>query len=672
MSWINSRQFTISNRNGRHYVFRRNNAGNTEINIPAHIVSKGQAIAWLKAHPNKVANPTRFKPKRGGAVLPGGLKLRAFERMVNGKKMIAFVNKEGKPYFKPAPGPEPNYVMNRMRAEGKNIPMKFTCEGLKRDLKKRTILGKGRQGVVFLGSRYSNGRYPFAIKVAPYDLRSAHAREKQPAVVEFTIHKAAYAAAPEGVVAVHQLLDCSNFVSPAEINMANVQNASNYNKSKQSVILMEYCPDGSLKKWIDGASRSDGDIMSAIARILMTLKKIKVAHPYFNHNDLHLENIFMSKRGPLIGDFGWARLEKDGTNPAVNKANGTKTADFWGVGPKTDTRYDHHLILNEIRDLLVRRGGVSKYPTSLTFLDMAVPIGYRGAKDTHVSEWRLKYDDPCPDLPSLTRLISKLTKKIATSPNLVAARRRLKKVGAPKKLVTSANLRAARARLRKVGPKKVYTNSELLKMSAANFLKLSPNTKARVTALRKGKGAAKNNVKGKGPVNNTKRVATKSTVFVAPAKGRKVIPAAIYKSNKFNKLVTKIYENRGGLKGGANFSNAWSNARLAAINRIQARINKNLPAFTPSPTRLPSPLSPLGPPPKPKPKAPSPPKPKARPNFRLSPSSGRAKIQSKNSGRWVYANLHYSMDELKALAARLNVSVKGLRSKANIAKKLFG
>jgi hypothetical protein len=268
-----------------------------------------------------------------------------------------------------------------------------------------------------------------------------------------------------------------------------------------------------------------------------------------------------------------------------------------------------------------------------------------------------------------------LTKKIATSPNLVAARRRLKKVGAPKKLVTSANLRAARARLRKVGPKKVYTNSELLKMSAANFLKLSPNTKARVTALRKGKGAAKNNVKGKGPVNNTKRVATKSTVFVAPVKGRKVIPAAIYKSNKFNKLVTKIYENRGGLKGGANFSNAWSNARLAAINRIQARINKNLPAFTPSPPKpLPPPLSPLGPPPKPKPKpkAPSPPKPKARPNFRLSPSSGRAKIQSKNSGRWVYANLHYSMDELKALAARLNVSVKGLRSKANIAKKLFG
>ena len=101
MSWINSRKFTISNRNGRHYVFRRNNAGNTEINIPASIVTKAQAVAWLKAHPNKVAHPTRLKPKRGAAAKANGLK--AFQRIVNGKKMIAFVNKEGKEYFRPAP-----------------------------------------------------------------------------------------------------------------------------------------------------------------------------------------------------------------------------------------------------------------------------------------------------------------------------------------------------------------------------------------------------------------------------------------------------------------------------------------------------------------------------------------------------------------------------------------
>jgi serine/threonine protein kinase len=661
MSWINSRQFTISNRNGRHYVFRRNNAGNTEINIPANIVSKGQAVAWLKAHPNKVANPTKFKTKRGVAKRNG---LKPFERMVAGKKMIAFVNKEGKEYFRPAPGNEPNYFVNKFRSQGKNI----TCEELKKGLKKRTLLGKGRQGVVFMGSRYSNGRYPFAIKVAPRDLRADRAKERQPATVEFNIHKAAKDAAPDGVVDVYQLLECQNFVNPTEINMTNVQSSANYDKAKQFIILMEYCPDGSLKKWMTSATLSDSSLRSVIARIIDTLRKIKSAHPYFNHNDLHLENIFMSKRGPLIGDFGWSRLEKDGTNPAVNKANGTKTANLWGVGPKTDPRYDHHLILNEIRDWLIRHGGAAKYPQTITFLNMAVPVGYRGSKDTHVSEWRLKYTDPCSDLPSLTRLSRNpyiMGKKLVTSPNLEASRRRLQKVGGKKKLVTSAALMAAKARLRKVGAKKGYTNEELMKMPAANFLKLSPNTRARAMGIRKGKAAAK--PVPKPLVNNTKRAPIRAA-GPAPMKARKPIPSAVLKSAKFNKLVTKIWTNQGAI-GGANFNNAWNKARKVALNHVQARINNNKAPFTPSP---PKPKAKSPSPPKPKAKSPSPPKPKARPNFKLSPSSGRAKVKSKNTGRWVYANLHYSMEELKSLAAQLSVNVKGLRSKANIAKKLFG
>ena len=422
---------------------------------------------------------------------------------------------------------------------------------------------------------------------------------------------------------------------------------------------MEYCPDGSLKKWMTSATLSDSSLRSVIARIIDTLRKIKSTHPYFNHNDLHLENIFMSKRGPLIGDFGWARLEKDGTNPAVNKANGTKTANLWGVGPKTDPRYDHHLILNEIRDWLIRHGGAAKYPQTITFLNMAVPVGYRGAKDTHVSEWRLKYDDPCSDLPSLTRLSRNpyiMGKKLVTSPNLEAARRRLKKVGGKKKLVTSAAL---------MGAKKGYTNEELMKMPAANFLKLSPNTRALAMGIRKGKAAAK--PVPKPLVNNTKRVPIRAA-GPAPMKARKPIPSAVLKSAKFNKLVTKIWTNQGAI-GGANFNNAWNKARKVALNHVQARINNNKAPFTPSP---PKPKAKTPSPPKPKAKTPSPPKPRARPNFKLSPSSGRAKVKSKNTGRWVYANLHYSMEELKSLAVQLSVNVKGLRSKANIAKKLFG
>jgi hypothetical protein len=141
---------------------------------------------------------------------------------------------------------------------------------------------------------------------------------------------------------------------------------------------------------------------------------------------------------------------------------------------------------------------------------------------------------------------------------------------------------------------------------------------------------------------------------------------------------------------------------MKAIGIVENSLRKNKPAFSPSPPKpmkkLPSPLSPLGPPPKnlnaaakrmrqhaaglaakrPKllmtTKVPSPNKPKPKPNnanFKLSPSSGRVKVKSNSSGRWVYANLHFSMEELKALAGTKGVNIKGLRSKANIAKKIF-
>jgi hypothetical protein len=330
--------------------------------------------------------------------------------------------------------------------------------------------------------------------------------------------------------------------------------------------------------------------------------------------------VFVADRGFLIGDFGWARLEKSGTNPAVNTANGTQTASFWGVGPKTDVRYDQHLFLNELLNWAMDHSP-STHPKAIEFLKRAVPMGYRGAKNTHISEWRLKYEDPCVGLPSLEKLLKdpfltgEKSPKRVLSVNLLLAKAKLKAVvrPKPKPRITGYNLRAAKAKLRKA-------------------------------------------VKPKVP---------------SPPKKKVVVPSALLKTAKFNKLVEKLWK-AGGAKTNANFINAWNNARTKAIGVLENRLRRNLPVFTPSPSkpkpkvlRLPSPLSPLGP----KPKVPSPLK---RPNYRLSPSSGRAKIQSKNSGRWVYANLHYSMDELKALAARLNVSIKGLRSKANIAKKLFG
>jgi len=679
MSWINSRQFQIADRNGRHYVLRRNNAGNTEINIPRNIVSKGRAIAWLKAHPEKVANPTKYTPrrKRGAAPPP------------NNKGMILapFVNQKGIPFFrrmkrenyKPPPyqpPPRPKTPPGGWKYPApKLVPWKklpnrppaknewaMTCDELKSSLDSTTPIGKGRQGIVFTAKQLGGNKRPFAVKVAPRDLMAASRKEPQPVDVEFNIQDAVQILTPN-VVRIYKSMRCEDFITPTQMDMPNVQNAARFDKSKQGILLMEFASGGSLDSWLrKKAHVTDGVMAQIISDILKALFRIQKVYPDFRHNDLHMQNIFVADRGFLIGDFGWARLKKMGTNPAVNTANGTKTASFWGVGPKTDERYDHHLFLNELLDW-AQKHTPSDHPKAIEFLKMAVPSGYRGAKDTHVSEWRLKYEDPCRGLPSLGQVLSHpflSGKKRVTSPELKAARAKLKP--AKVKRVFSANLLRAKAKLKAPKELKMVTSAQLRRAKAALKSVARPKSKPRITGYNlRARKAKLRKVKVPSPAKAP-----------SPPKKKVKVPTALLKTAKFNKLVEKLWRNAGAASN-KNFQSAWNNARMKAIKVIENRLGRNLPAFTPSPPKpLPPPLSPLGPPPKPKPKAPSPPKPKARPNYRLSPTSGRAKIQSKNSGRWVYANLHYSMDELKSLAAQLSVNVKGLRSKANIAKKLFG
>ena len=674
MSWINSRQFTISNRNGRHYVFRRNNAGNTEINIPAHIVSKGQAIAWLKAHPSKVANPTRYKAKRA-ARAPPNPNITAFmlKRSPSPWHPKFNVRKQTSPKWAgSAPGPNeklyaaisPPFV-NNVYSPSKNA-WNMSCGKLKASFKSFKAIGRGRQGIVFAASRHADIKHPFAVKIAPRDLAAKKRGEPQPVDVEYNIQNAVQKLSPN-VVRVYKNMRCMEFIDPTQINMPNVQNAVHYDKSQQGILIMELAGGGSLDSWLQKTKQIDDEMMKhLISDILGALFKIQQKYPDFRHNDLHMQNVFVADRGFLIGDFGWSRLKKTGTNPAVNTANGTKTASFWGVGPKTDERYDHHLFLNEMLNWAMKHSP-DAHPKAIEFLKRALPEGYRGKANTHVIQWRLKYGDPCTELPSLARLLKDPflgSKRNVTSPNLKAAKAKLKPVKV--KRVKSVNLLKAKAKLRPVR----RIRSLNLKKAKANLKAVPrPKLKPRITGynLRAAKAKLR-----KAP-SPPKPVKAKTP---SPPKKKVKLPSAVLKTAKFNKLVEKIWKNAGGASG-ANFYNAWNSARTKAIGVLENRLRANKPVFSPSPPKprnLPPPLSPLGPP-RPKPKAPSPPKPKPKAknsNFKLSPSSGRAKVKSNSSGRWVYANLHFSLDELKRMAANKGLGTKGLRSKANIARKIFG
>jgi hypothetical protein len=323
----------------------------------------------------------------------------------------------------------------------------------------------------------------------------------------------------------------------------------------------------------------------------------------------------VAHRGFLLGDFGWSRLEKTGTNPAVNTANGTNTAGKWGVGPATDPRYDYHFFLNNIRDFVRRRGGM---PKTMEFLDWAVPPGYRGSSDTHVNEWRLKYNDPCPGLHSFSELLrcKYISGRKVTSPDLVAARSKLvPRVKTPTP-IASLNLRAAKRKLKPVHPRRVISPAQL------------------VAARRKLKAGRKT----------------------------KHIPSALLKNSQFDKLVEFYWRNNGAVSG-KNYDEAWSKARDRAIRLVELRLNRGNRPFNSAKNVKAAVLAP------PKPVA----KVKTPPKRIISPpraNSGRPKVMG-DKGRMVYADRYYGLANLKKLAANRKTNIKGLRSKANIARKIF-
>lgn len=674
MSWIDSGAFKIANRNGRRYVFRRNNSGNTEINIPQSVVTKGQAKAWLKAHPGA---PKKFKPKRPGGAAPSqpSFLLKTF-KLVNSpapnfdcslkSKLFKVVTANGRTGFKatvPTTNARLTTVTNgNLKAE----------KGLAR-------IGKGRQGVVYLAST-SSSRYRYvAIKVSPHDKMASARKEIQPSQAEFNNQKkiqdiGGYVA--RHVIQVFNLAYCLNFVEPGELNVNNAGNSSKMDPSKQAIIFMKYASGGSLSYWLDKMIRAtpkrldDKFMASIIAQIIRTLYLIHKKYPEFRHNDLHLENVFIedtAQFGPrvMIGDFGWSRVAKNGTNPAVNSSRpGTSTANSYGVGPDTDPRYDAHLFLNELYTWVLkhRAGATDGFKKTITFLNKAVPVGYRGSKDVHVNEWRLKYQDPCKDFPSLAQII-----KMKFLADVTNASQNYRIEGLNYFSPKSANLQAAKAKLRQVPKPK---NRSVPKMAKAVPKPKSANLKAMKAKLRQVKKPSPRRLLSRTP--SPKRTEVKKQSFkravidvknlmAAKGKLKRVKRAAnikitrnILKNPKFDKLVTRMWVNAGSKTN--NFDAAWSKARNNAMRVINRRITNGLAPFTPSLPKAP-------------PKRVSPPK---ALNFKLSPTSGRVKIKAPNSGRMVYANgPTISLEYLKSLAVQRGIDIKGLRSKANIARKIF-
>ena len=257
------------------------------------------------------------------------------------------------------------------------------------------VLGSGRQGVV-----YNAG--PVALKVSPRDLSAVKRGENQPALVEYKIHAAVQKVASGGVPKVIGFSTQKDFVSDLK---KNIKENKHKNFHEQSILTMEKIKGVSIRDWVEEKHKTltDAQVMRAVRQVLATLRAIAKKYPNFRHNDLHLDNVMIVGGRAKIIDFGWARLARSGgNNPAVNTAVENGTAGVYGIGPRTDARYDSHLFLKEMRTLLSR---YPKFKKTMARLDMWVPVGYRGFNDRYTREGRLKYGlRSYPGLPKLHNL----------------------------------------------------------------------------------------------------------------------------------------------------------------------------------------------------------------------------------------------------------------------------
>jgi hypothetical protein len=355
-------------------------------------------------------------------------------------------------------------------------------------------LGAGEQAVVYLGYRDKAATQPVSLKVFPHDREFT----KQPAEIEFLIGQKLHQCVPRHVPKFIAIEKVFEFVDPR--NLARLTGPMN--KRMQTVVLSEYFHGGDFRTWITKVSSrmKEEDLVDIIRQVLGTLVSIQDKYPYFRHNDLHTGNVFIDDTGvrprAAIADFGLSRLTPELSSPIVNKGVFIKN----GIGPNTNSRYDAHMFLNSLRPL------ATQFPKLRTYLNVVIPVGYRGKDDTYIKDGRLKYELPnYPGLPS-TRAMFRMLVPFVKEKNLANAI--AKKV--PLKF-SSANLQRAKAALRPVPKKMPFTSANLQRvkvllkpvpkgtdaaniasaalanmpgvtvskapLSAANFLKLTPKSR---------------------------------------------------------------------------------------------------------------------------------------------------------------------------------------------------
>jgi len=135
--------------------------------------------------------------------------------------------------------------------------------------------------------------------------------------------------------------------------------------------------------------------------VLLTLIDIQKKYPSFRHNDLHLNNVFISKNkeNVYMSDFGFANIQIPGyKNPLVQSK---LYEQHYGIGPKVNKKYDIAYLIN----FMYYESG----PLVKKYLETLVPIEYLQRDNKYVLiNGRMRYNLAHTKFPSIKKILHKL------------------------------------------------------------------------------------------------------------------------------------------------------------------------------------------------------------------------------------------------------------------------
>ena len=232
------------------------------------------------------------------------------------------------------------------------------------------VIGKGQHGTVYQACLDDACKKKFAVKVSNENLTAEHNLTKK------------------------------------FINMVGKNSAANVyalEKCKSNTRLYsEFLNGQPLKKLLPMLKKDPKPIKLIVHQVLKILKTLHEKNPSFRHNDLHLENIFITTDGKVrIIDFGLS-FNTVTKNPEVN-INGAYLMPY-GIFRGNSKMYDVHFFLNS---LLNER----KYldDDTLKFILDMLPVKYQGDTSTRVHFYRLKpslNNHVGQGLPTFTKLFN--------------------------------------------------------------------------------------------------------------------------------------------------------------------------------------------------------------------------------------------------------------------------